>query len=147
VTGLLRAFYARLARNDYKLLTPCYLMVRDFKELRVWQTAMVLVDEIHGVTAKFPKGQTYALSLQLRRAIISVASNIAEGCGKRTVKDFVSFLYNAMGSVKEVECQLIIAKRLGYLGEEKFEELNGEVDKLAGMLMRFIRHVSEDGKT
>jgi len=117
-------------------------MVRDFKELNVWKESFDLVGDIYGVVAKFPRDEIYSLSQQLKRAVVSVSSNIAEGCGRRTSKDFVGFLYNAMGSVREVECQLMIANKLGYVGMDELGRLIKKVDKLAGMLMKFIFHVS-----
>jgi len=119
-------------------------MVRNFRELNIWKDAMVLVKNVYVVVSKFPRDEIYSLSQQLKRAVVSVVSNIAEGCGRRTSKDFVSFLYNALGSVKEVECQLLVAERLGYLKDEDFKKLDNEVDKLGRMLVKFIKCVSED---
>ncbi len=119
-------------------------MVRNFKELSVWKDAMDLVEEIYGVIVGFPQEEIYSLSQQLKKAVVSIVSNIAEGCGRRTDKDFISFLYNALGSVKEVECQLIVAKRLGYLSDGDFEKLDNEVDKLGRMLVKFIKCVGEN---
>ena len=98
-------------------------MVRDFKELDIWKRSFELVEEIYVVVAGFPKEEIYGLSQQLKKAIVSVSSNIAEGCGRRTNKDFVQFLYMAFGSVREVESQLMIAGRLGYLDDEKLKRL------------------------
>ncbi len=119
-------------------------MVRNFRELNIWKDAMDFVGEVYKVVAEFPQSEIYSLSQQLKRAVVSIVSNIAEGCGRRTNKNFISFLYNALGSIKEVECQLIVANRLGYLKEKDFEKLNDEVDKLGRMLMKFIRCVDED---
>lgn len=115
--------------------------MQDFKELIVWKLAFDLNKEIYKVTAKFPKEEFYALTQQLRRASVSVSSNIAEGCGKRTNKDFISFLYNSMGSLKEIESQLLIAKDLNYLPQSKFIELDEKLDELGRKLTRFIQHV------
>ncbi|MCK4996820.1 four helix bundle protein [Candidatus Pacearchaeota archaeon] len=117
--------------------------MRNFKELDVWVESVKLVEEIYDVSSGFPRDEIYGLTSQIRRAMVSVASNISEGCGRRTSKDFVSFLYNSVGSAKEVDCQLIIANRLKYLEKKKFEELENDVNKLIGMLMRFIHYVSE----
>lgn len=120
-------------------------MVRKFEDLRVWKEAMDLVGEIFEVTAGFPKGEVYGLTNQIRRAVVSVPSNIAEGCGKRTDKDFVRYLYNALGSAKEVKCQLMIAVRLGFLKKDESVLVIDMTDKVAGMLMKFINYVSEGG--
>jgi len=120
-------------------------MVRKFADLRVWVEAMDFLDEVFDVTGSFPKSEVYGLTNQLRRAMISVPSNISEGCGKRTDKDFVRYLYNALGSIKEVKCQLMIAIRREFLDREKGAEMVDGADKLAGMLMKFIKYVSYEG--
>jgi len=81
------------------------------------------------------------LTSQIKRAVISIASNIAEGCGRSTNKDCVLFLHHAMGSLKEVECQIVLARELSYLDEEKFEELNGNILVLGRKLFGFIDYV------
>jgi len=82
------------------------------------------------------------LTSQLRRAAVSIFSNISEGCGRRTSKDFVGFLYNAMGSIREVEGQLMFSERQGYIEGEKLGELVEELDRIGKMLMSFIKYVS-----
>ncbi len=94
-----------------------------YKDLRVWQQAVQLGLAIYSVTARFPKHEIYGLRQQVRRAAVSVASNIAEGKGRRTDKDFVSFLYRARGSLLEVETQTIFARELKYIGEEEASEV------------------------
>ena len=114
---------------------------RDFRELRIWIKAMDLADRVYDVTEGFPRNEIYGLTSQLRRASVGVFSNIAEGCGKRTSKEFVSFLYNAMGSVREVEAQLIFSGKRGYLNESKVKELVGNFEELGKMIARFIEFV------
>jgi len=99
-------------------------MVRTFRDLVVWQKAMELVTEIYRVTQKFPKEEIFGLMSQLRRAAVSVPSNIAEGQGRLTEKEFRQFLGNARGSLAEVETQIIIAQNLGYLDESSFKKLS-----------------------
>jgi len=117
-------------------------MVRDFRDLDVWKKAFELAKEIQSVTVGFPKEEMYGLTSQLRRAAVSIFSNIAEGCGKRTSRDFVSFLYNAMGSVREAETQILFAGEIGYLEKVKVDELMKELNNLGRMLNRFIGYVS-----
>jgi len=127
-------------------------MVCDFKELEVWSSAdMTLVsprrafdfaDKVYDAVDNFPKREIYALSDQLRRAVVSIFSNICEGCGKDTNKHFVSYLYNSVGSIREVEGQLMFARKRGYISEKDFVELIGELDIIGKMLMKFIKHVS-----
>ena len=94
-----------------------------FRDLRIWQEAMNLTEEIYRVTIDFPKHELYGLTSQMRRAAVSVPSNIAEGKGHRSDPEFVRFLFHARGSLLELQTQLLIAKRLQYLSEEKAEDL------------------------
>ena len=90
-------------------------MKRDYRDLTVWQKAMDLVTDVYRATRAFPKEELYGLTVQLRRCAISVPSNIAEGQGRLTRGEFRQFLGHAKGSLAELETQLIIAERLGYL--------------------------------
>lgn len=94
-----------------------------FQDLRVWQEAMDLTEEIYRATIDFPKHELYGLTSQMRRAAVSVPSNIAEGKGHRSDPEFVRFLFHARGSLLELQTQLLIARRLQYLSEERVEEL------------------------
>jgi len=109
-----------------------------FSDLRVWQSAMELALQIYRETSNFPRSETYGLTQQMRRAAVSVPSNIAEGKGRRTNKDFSQFLFQARGSLLELQTQTTIAKRLGYLGEEQANELLNAAAKvgkgLAGLI-------------
>ena len=87
----------------------------DYKHLQVWQESMDLVESIYKLIKFFPKEEVYALSSQLRRAVVSIPSNIAEGQNRNTQKEFIQFLYISLGSASEVETQLLIAKRLNYI--------------------------------
>jgi four helix bundle protein len=89
--------------------------IRSYRDLRVWQGAMNLVDEIYTLTELFPKEERYALAQQLQRAAVSVPSNIAEGFGRSSTKDYRRFLAIARGSVYEIETQLEIARRRDYI--------------------------------
>ncbi len=90
-------------------------MAESFRELIAWQKAMALVTDVYRETEAFPSREIYGLTNQVRRAAVSVASNIAEGKGRLSKKEFVQFLANARGSLCEVQTQLEIAKNLGYL--------------------------------
>ena len=91
--------------------------IRSYRDLIVWQKSIELVDAVYRATANFPKNEIYALTSQLRRAAISVPSNIAEGHARKSTREFVNFLSIARGSLAEVETQIVIAKRLGYLDD------------------------------
>ena len=97
---------------------------------------------VYEVVDTFPKKEDYALSSQLRRAVVSISSNIAEGCGRRTSKDTIQFLYIALGSVNEVESQLCIAKEFGYLGDDVLKEVSNELREIGKMLMGFVNYIS-----
>ena len=111
----------------------------------IWKLSIELSKKIYEVSRNFPKDEIYGLTSQIKRAVISVPSNIAEGCGKKTNKDCSSFLYNAMGSLKEVECQIYISQKLGYLKDKEFEELNGKIFVLSRKLFAFIDYIVGSG--
>lgn len=92
-------------------------MSSSFRDLRVWRESIDLTIGIYKETARFPKHEIYGLTQQIRRAAVSIASNIAEGKGHRSDKEFLHFLFHARGSLLEVQTQLEIATRLGYLSE------------------------------
>jgi len=118
-------------------------MGRCYKDLIVWQKAMDLVTDIYRETAKFPHGEMYRLTSQVRRAAVSVPSNIAEGQGRLSENEFRHFLGMARGSLMEVETQLRIAENLGYIQHEhslKLEHSAGEVGKiLNGLIAKISR--------
>ena len=89
--------------------------MRSHKDLDAWKKSMDLVDSIYKVTKSFPNEELYSLTNQMRRAAISIPSNIAEGAARGSKNDFIRFLYIALGSLSELETQVIIANRLGYL--------------------------------
>jgi four helix bundle protein len=107
------------------------MAVKDYRELIVWQKAMDLVEHIYYYTRGFPKEEVYGLSSQLRRAAISIPSNIAEGNARTTTRDFLHFLSIAYGSIKEAETQILIAERLGY-----------DLQKQTPQLMEFTQEVA-----
>lgn len=111
-------------------------MRRNHRNLRVWQSAVDLVDDIYRVTAKFPKEELYGLSSQMRRAAVSVPSNIAEGCARAGTKELIHFLNIAGGSLSELDTQLEIAKRQGYLSDA--ESLVSRIDGVFAMLVALI---------
>lgn len=108
------------------------------KDLKVWQKAVDLALEVYRGTRCFPRDELYGLTSQIRRAAVSVPSNIAEGKGKSSDKELVLFLYHARGSLLEVETQLLIAQRLRYLDEGSAVLLLGLTEELAKMLNALI---------
>jgi four helix bundle protein len=114
-----------------------------FHDLRIWQEAMDLTVEIYRVTGGFPKHETYGLVSQMRRAAVSVPSNIAEGKEHRSDSEFVRFLLHARGSLLELQTQLLIARRLQYLSEEKANELCRSGDGIGRGLNALINRFRE----
>ncbi|MBT1075034.1 four helix bundle protein [Geobacter grbiciae] len=112
--------------------------MRDHKELDVWKTGVELVTSVYVATQSFPKEQLYGLTNQLRRAAVSIPSNIAEGAARQTNREFVQFLYIALGSVAEVETQLIIADKLNYIAD--VTSVLNRIASLRKMLHGLIRH-------
>ncbi len=115
-----------------------YLGMANFKELLVWQKSINFVTEIYELTNDFPKDEMYGLTSQIRRASISIPSNIAEGNSRRSVADYLQFLKIARGSCAEVETQLIIAQNLKFLSEEHYLKLNQDIIEISKMLNGLI---------
>lgn len=117
--------------------------MRNFKNLEVWRLGFKLGNVVYRVTRNFPQDEVYGLTSQVRRASVSISSNIAEGCGRGTDKDFRSFLYNSLGSLKEVETQILLAYDFGYLSAEDFQEIMKLIDILSPKLTSLIKIISE----
>jgi four helix bundle protein len=108
--------------------------VMNYTELIAWQKAMDLVEEIYAATKQFPKEELYGLVSQLRRAAVSMASNIAEGQGRKSLKEFLHHLSIAYGSLREVETQVRIAGRLGYLGNDQAGHVLGSCAEVGRLI-------------
>jgi len=114
------------------------MKVKHYQELIVWQKAMDLVEEVYTLSRNFPREEVYGLTSQLRRAAVSIPSNIAEGQGRRTTPDFLRHLSIAYGSLRELETQILIASRLNYLAQAKCQDvlnLTAEVGRLLNGLV------------
>ena len=117
-------------------------MIRDFKDLIVWQKSMTLASEIYQLAKKLPKEELFALSNQMRRAAISIPSNIAEGQGRNSSKEYIQFLAIAKGSKAELETQLLLCVRINYLENADIESaisLINEIGKMLNALQNSIR--------
>ncbi len=118
-------------------------MKRGHKDLRAWQSAMLLVEEIYGLTSTFPKEEMFGLTSQMRRAAISVPSNLAEGSARNGTKELLHFLGIATGSLAELDTQLELAARLGYCAEVSgVQSRLDEVSALTLALMKSLRSKS-----
>src|SRR5437660_1267087 len=107
---------------------------RGFRDLRVWKDGMDLVEQVYRLTRDFPKQELYGLANQLRRAAVSIPSNIAEGQTRSHVKEFLQFLSMAQGSLAEVQTQIELAGRLNFLSPEQIEPALQHADSLAKQL-------------
>jgi four helix bundle protein len=102
--------------------------MRDFKKYDVWQSSHKIVLDIYQITSTFPKEELFGLTSQIRRSIVSIPNNIAEGCGRNSDKEFAQFLNIALGSLSESEYLLFLAKDLKYITSEDFERINEELN-------------------
>jgi four helix bundle protein len=105
---------------------------RAHHDLKVWQEVMVLVEMVYEISSYFPESENYGLRSQMRRAAVSIASNIAEGAARAGSKEFLQFLYISRGSLSELETQMIIAKNLGYINDT--DKIFEQIDKVFGFL-------------
>jgi four helix bundle protein len=121
--------------------------MRDYRKIKAWVLADNLAVQIYMLTKQFPKDEMFALTSQLRRAGYSVPSNIAEGAGRRTSKDFVRFLDIAKGSINEVQYFLHLADRLDYLSSGDAESSVKAADEVAKCLAGYIKAVEADIKS
>jgi four helix bundle protein len=110
--------------------------VRSYHDLRVWQQARVFVKTVYLATKTFPKEEQFALTSQIRRAVVSIPSNIAEGYSRHGLKDYINFLSIAFGSSAELETQLLLAFDLEYINKEKCDELLQELSHIQKMIYK-----------
>ena len=114
-----------------------------FKDLRVWQQAIELALSVYRASEKFPKHEVYGLSQQMRRAAVSVASNIAEGKGHRSDKEFRHFLFHARGSLMELETQILLAGKLQYLSADQSKLVQGMATQVGRTLSGLINSLTD----
>jgi len=110
------------------------MQTRHYRDLQVWQRSMSLAREIYAVTEGFPKKEQFGLVSQIRRAAVSVPSNIAEGRGRTTAKSFALFLSQARGSLYELQTQVELAGDLGFVGKERAQSVMSEAAEIASMI-------------
>ena len=113
--------------------------LKSYKELKVWQRSYQLCLEIYKITKGFPDEEKYGLTSQLRRAAVSVPSNISEGYGRKTTPEYIQFLYIAYGSICEIETQILLSGDLNYISTGKLEMLNEGIREVERMLKALIR--------
>jgi len=115
--------------------------MQNFNNLEAYKKANNLVMLVYGITNTFPKEETFSLTAQMRRAALSIGANIAEGTGRRTDADFLRFLHNAMGSLKELNHYLTISKNLAYLDDATYGLIYENVDKVGRKLNNLIKSI------
>lgn len=119
--------------------------IRSYEDLRVWQAGIGFAEQIYQATKSFPESELYGLTSQLRRAAVSVPSNIAEGYGRGSRGDYLRFLRMARGSLFEIQTQLIIAQRVGFLSEAGLGGLRQVGDGLRRQLLAMIVAIERNG--
>ena len=113
--------------------------MKSFKDMKVWNKAYELVLKVYKVTKEFPREEKFGITQQMRRAVISIIANIAEGNKRKSDKDFGHFLNISEGSLEEVKCYLILSKDLGYLDENNYQKLFDLSEEIGRMLQGFIK--------
>ncbi|HET9182346.1 MAG TPA: four helix bundle protein [Candidatus Angelobacter sp.] len=112
--------------------------MKDFKDLKVWQKAHELTILVYSASRTFPREEIYGLTSQLRRAAVSIGANIAEGCGRRSDREFVRFLQIARGSSSEVEYHLLLSRDLKFMSESEFQNLERKLTEVQRMLTSLV---------
>lgn len=115
--------------------------VRTHKDLDIWKVSIELVKDIYQLTLIFPDSEKFGLSQQMRRAAVSIPSNIAEGAGRQHVKEYIQFLYISSGSLSELETQLEIALQLKYV--KSIDNLNEKIIRIRQMITKLIKSLKE----
>ena len=115
--------------------------MKTHKDLDAWKYSIDLVTDIYRVTKSFPSTEQYGLTSQIRRCSVSVPSNIAEGAGRHYDKEYIQFLYISLGSLSELETQLIIACNLSYVDKIQFNALDNKISEIRGKISGLIKYV------
>jgi four helix bundle protein len=119
-------------------------VIQSYRDLKVWQQAMDLAEECYRLTRQFPKDELYGMTSQVRRSAASVAANIAEGHGRNSRGDYAKFLRVAQGSLKELETHLILAGRVGLIGDDLLSPVLKQSEDLGKMLRALIRSLERE---
>ena len=113
--------------------------IRDYRDLRVWQDAMEIAEEIYTITTGFPREEVYGMTSQMRRSSVSIAANIAEGFGRDQRRSFIHYLRIAQGSLKELETHIELSRRVGLMADKVAGDFALRTERLGKMLRAFIR--------
>ena len=115
--------------------------MRTHKDLDIWKLGIELVELIYKICEKYPNEEKFGIVSQIKRASVSIPSNIAEGSTRNSQKEFIQFCYIALGSLSEVETQLIISKRLNFISDNTLNEILKKVEVLRKKLLNFIKYL------
>jgi four helix bundle protein len=117
--------------------------MNNHKDLEVWKKSIGLVNEIYLITKSYPKEELFGITNQIRRAAVSIPSNIAEGAARNHKNEFKQFLYIALGSLSELETQIIISHQITFLSDNQFNNLNENLIIIRKLLLGLIRKINE----
>ncbi|MDX1586805.1 MAG: four helix bundle protein [Balneolaceae bacterium] len=117
--------------------------MNNFRNLKIWNRSIDLATDVYDATNRFPRTEQYGLTSQIRRSVVSISSNIAEGAGRKSEKEFSRFLNIAKGSCYELETQLLISKNLGFMAEEKFLKIEEELVKIEKMIYALVNRINQ----
>jgi len=120
---------------------PIYM--KTHKDLDVWKKSIEFITEIYRVSKDFPKEEIYGITSQIRRSAVSIPSNISEGAGRSSDKEFAHFISIALGSIAETETQLIIARNLGYISEGNFSRLENNLTNIRKMTLGLKKFIND----
>jgi four helix bundle protein len=112
--------------------------MQDFRKLGIWKKSHLLTLDVYKITSKFPKEEQYGLTSQIRRSCVSLSSNIVEGCGREGKTEFQRFLQISMGSLYELEYQLLLAHDLGFMDLPTYDGFNDKVNEIRKMMLSFV---------
>ncbi|MBN2183352.1 MAG: four helix bundle protein [Sedimentisphaerales bacterium] len=115
------------------------MKIKDYKDLKVWQKGIEIVDKVYTLTAKFPKEELYGLTLQMRKASVSIPSNISEGFAREHTKEYRQYLRISLGSCAELDTQSIIANRRKYITKQELDDLSENLNHESRMLVNLIK--------
>jgi len=118
--------------------------MKDFKKLQIWELGHKLTLDVYAITFKFPREEMFGLTSQLRRAVSSVPTNIAEGCGRNSNADIAHFIQIGIGSLYETEYHIILAHDLGYISNETFIDVSNRINELRMKMIKYNERVRSD---
>jgi four helix bundle protein len=117
--------------------------MRNYRDLQVWGKAHNLTVELYRISREFPREETYGVTSQLRRSAVSIGSNLAEGCGRRTSTELARFVRVALGSASELDYQLLLCRDLGFMKNDDFERTANDLTQVRKMLTAFLNSVEK----